>query len=276
MRRMRIAVVLAFAAVLLAAFAVARPYIWPDKHGARTEHFTIDSKLTGHHLGVSVVVPAGARDGSPLLVYLHGRNGDENTELGNETMYKELARLGSRAPVMAFPYGGKASYWHDRRDGRWGSYVMREVIPAVEQRYHTDPKRIAIGGTSMGGYGAYNLARVNPGRFCSVAGNSPAIWQTGGETAPGAFDDAADFARNDLVGTARTKPGRFAGPRLWLDAGASDPFQPGDKAFVSALRAKHVPITAHLKWPGGHDNAYWTRHWAAYLAFHARALAHCG
>ena len=266
----------AFAAVLIAGLAVARPYIWPDKHGARTEHFEVQSRFVHHRLGVSVVVPADAGDGRPLLVYLHGRNGDENSEMRNEAMFSELAEVGERAPVVAFPDGGKAGYWHDRRGARWASYVMREVIPEVQRRFHTSSRHVAIGGTSMGGYGAYEIAREHPGHFCAVGGHSPAIWRTGAESAPGAFDDAEDFARHDLVGTARTKPGRFAGPRLWLDAGKSDPFQPGDKAFVAALRAKHVPISAHLTWRGGHEHSYWQRHWPAYIDFYARALAHCG
>jgi S-formylglutathione hydrolase FrmB len=275
-RRGRLLALAALLAVVVAGLAIARPYIWPDKHGAQTSHFTIDSRLARQRLGVSVVVPPGAGDGSPLLVYLHGRNGDENSELRNEPMYSELGKLGRRAPVVAFPSSANASYWHDRRDGRWGSYVVRELIPELERRFHTDPKRIAIGGTSMGGYGAYDIARLNPGRFCAVGGHSPAIWRTGAETAPGAFDDAQDFARNDLVGTAHSKPGRFVGPRLWLDAGRSDPFQPGDRAFVSALHANHVHISAHLTWTGGHDHSYWMRHWPTYLKFYARALAHCG
>src|SRR5260221_533723 len=83
----------------------------------------------------------------------------------------------------------------------------------------------------------------------------------GGETAPGAFANARDFARNDIVGTAQRRPGLFVGPRVWLDAGKSDPFQPGDRAFVHALRQAHAPIRTHLDWPGGHDHSYWQRHW---------------
>jgi S-formylglutathione hydrolase FrmB len=49
----------------------------------------------------------------------------------------------------------------------------------------------------VGGFGAYDLARLNPGRFCAVGGHSPALWRSGGETAPGAVDDAEDFARHD-------------------------------------------------------------------------------
>lgn len=274
--RRRIGALAALLAVIGAAYAVAKPYLWPDKHGARVARFSIQSRLTHQRVGVSVVVPEGAGDGRPLLVFLHGRSGNEESELRNGPMYSELAKLGERAPLVAFPGGDKASYWHDRRGGRWGSFVMRELIPAVEQRFHTDTRRVAIGGTSMGGFGAYDIARLNPGQFCAVGGHSPAIWLTGGETAPGAFDNAEDFARHDLVGTARTKPGRWAGPRLWLDAGRKDPFQPGDRAFVAALKSHRVPISAHLAWQGGHEHSYWQRHWPGYLDFYAGALAHCG
>ena len=73
----------------------------------------------------------GAGDGGrrPLLVFLHGRGGDEDASLDDE-MFKALAGLGRKAPVIAFPYGGDHSYWHDRADGAWGEYVTGEVIPA--------------------------------------------------------------------------------------------------------------------------------------------------
>jgi S-formylglutathione hydrolase FrmB len=274
--RRRVGALIGLSAGLIACYAVAQPYIWPDKHGARVERFHVTSKLVHERLPVTVVVPNGAGEGRPLLVYLHGRSGTADSEMHNEAMFGELAKLGQRAPVIAFPESAKASYWHDRRGAKWGSYVMRELIPAVQQRFHTDGRRMAIGGTSMGGFGAYDIARLNPGRFCAVGGHSPAVWRTGGETAPGAFDDAADFARHDLVAGARNKPGRWVGPRLWLDAGRSDPFQPGDHAFVSALTSHGVRIRAHLTWRGGHEHSYWQRHWPAYLDFYASALANCG
>jgi S-formylglutathione hydrolase FrmB len=49
------------------------------------------------------------------------------------------------------------------------------VIPQVTRRFGTDRRRVAIGGISMGGFGAYDLARLNPGRFCAVGGHSPAL-----------------------------------------------------------------------------------------------------
>lgn len=266
--------VTAAAIYLLLAATVFAPV---DDHGARVARLEIHSRAVGRELGVRVVVPArpAPRGQRPLLVFLHGRSGSETTFTGDEAVFAGLARLGRRAPVIAFPDGGEHSYWHDRRSGDWGRYVMREVIPAVQRRFGTDPKRVAIGGISMGGFGAYDLALSHPGRFCAVGGHSPALWFEGGETAPGAFDDAADFERNDVVGAVRGDPGAFAGMRVWNDYGDEDPFRVYDEGFVDYLRADDVDLSAHT-WHGGHDDGYWNRHWAAYLRFYANSLAHCG
>jgi S-formylglutathione hydrolase FrmB len=194
----------------------------------------------------------------------------------NDQFFDALAGLGARAPVVAFPYGEDHSYWHDRSDGDWGTYVVDEVIPEVERRFRTDPRRVGIGGISMGGFGAFDAALHYPDRFCAVGGHSPAIWRTGAETAAGAFDDAQDFARNDVVGAASASPSVLAGARIWLDAGAQDPFQPGDRALADALHAGGVPVRLHLSWPGGHDTDYWNSHWSQYMRFYASALEHCG
>jgi S-formylglutathione hydrolase FrmB len=223
---------------------------------------------------VKVVTPERAPSkGRSLLVFLHGRNEDERTYLV-EPMFEALADLRGRAPVVAFPRAGATSYWHDRSRGPWASYVLDEVIPALVDRFDIDPRRIAIGGISMGGFGAYDIARLEPGRFCAVGGHSPVIWQSAGEAADGAFDDANDFAHNDLVSLARERPSPFAGPRLWIDHGTDDPFLDGDHAFESALRGAGLrPIVK--SWPGGHGSDYWNAHWPEYLNFYAHSLNHC-
>ncbi|MDX6652759.1 MAG: hypothetical protein QOJ38_1540 [Solirubrobacterales bacterium] len=263
-------VVLAVAIVLLAG---GLPHA--DQKGARVAGLTVTSKAVGRDLPVKVVVPAGSHAQQPgrrrpLLVFLHGRSGNQDSSLG-DPMFAALAKLGPRAPIVAFPYGGDHSYWHDRADGAWGRYIVDEVIPQVIRSFGADPRRVAIGGISMGGFGAYDLARLHPGRFCAVGGHSPAIWANSGLTAPGAFDSAEDFARHDLVASAATP---LRGTPVWLDAGSSDPFRPGDQAFAAALRAAGTPITVK-SWPGGHDRDYWNRHWGSYLRFYAAALANC-
>jgi S-formylglutathione hydrolase FrmB len=148
------------------------------------------------------------------------------------------------------------------------------VIPRAIRRTGADPRRVAIGGISMGGFGAFDLARLYPRRFCAVGGHSPAIWTSAGQTAPGAFDGSADFARHDIARAARSRPGVWAGKPLWLDAGTADPFDPGDRDFIAALRSGGVKIDVH-RWPGGHTGSYWRSHWASYLGFYARALVRC-
>lgn len=278
-RRRRAAALIVLAVIATAAvyLALASTVFAPvDEHGAEVEHLTIHSQAIHRDLGVSVVVPAKAppRGKRSLVVFLHGRGGSEKTFTGNEAVYEGLAQLGRKAPVLAFPDGADHSYWHDRDTGRWGRYVMREVIPAVVERYGVLPRRVAIGGISMGGFGAYDLALLHPRRFCAVGGHSPALWFEAGETAPGAFDDAADFERNDVVGMVRGNPNAFEGMRVWNDYGSADPFRVYDEGFVSYLRADGADLTAHTG-SGGHDGAYWGRHWAAYLRFYANSLAAC-
>jgi S-formylglutathione hydrolase FrmB len=257
---------------LLAATALA-PVATP---AVDTTHLTVNSAAVDENLGVNVLEPAnpGRRDERSLLVFLHGRGGSEQTFVEDEAVRAGLEKLGARAPIVAFPDGGDHSYWHDRAEGDWGKYVMREVIPLLVGRYGIDPHRIAIGGISMGGFGAYDLALLHPARFCAVGGHSPALWFDSGETAPGAFDSAADFDRNDVVGRLRRDPDAFGKIRIWNDYGGEDPFRAYDEGFVDALEDGDAKLTTH-SWSGGHNSTYWDRHWPVYLRFYANALAHC-
>ena len=49
-----------------------------------------------------------------------------------------IHQLGDRAPVVFLPEGD-IGWWHDRAEGPWGSYVLREAIPAVLARTGADP-----------------------------------------------------------------------------------------------------------------------------------------
>jgi poly(3-hydroxybutyrate) depolymerase len=276
-RRIALLVTLATLAAAAGIVVAVRPER-ADPQGAHVARYAINSRLVGRELDQRLVEPpAGVRPGTGLVVLLHGRGGDQDSSLVDD-FYGALHRLGPRAPAVLFPAGGDHSYWHDRGDGRWGAYVLREAIPEALRRLGGRGRPVAIGGISMGGFGALDLARLHPGRFCAAAGHAPAIWVAGGETADGAFDDAEDFARHDLVATARANPGAWRGTRLWLDAGDRDDFRAGDDAFLAALRAGGraggTSISAHI-WPGRHTSAYWDGHWPSYLRFYARALAAC-
>jgi len=107
-----------------------------------------------------------------------------------------------------------------------------------------------------------------------VGGHSPALWLHGADTAPGAFDSAEDFARNDVIATVQSDPGAFGPIPIWNDAGDEDPFGISDVAFDEALESGGADLTAHT-WPGGHERSYWDPHWGAYLHFYSHALKQC-
>lgn len=82
-----------------------------------------------------------------------------------------------------------------------------------------------------------------------------------GPSAPGAFDDAEDYTRNDIF----TEAPRLKGIPVWLDNGTRDPFRDAD-----AKLARELHVVQHF-WPGGHTGSYWHAHMAQYLRFYESA-----
>jgi S-formylglutathione hydrolase FrmB len=234
-----------------------------DRSGA--ERVTVHSRFV-HRALEEIAIRSGPN--RPLLVLLHGRGGTPSELLGLD-LRPALRRLGPYAPDVLLVNGGDSSYYHDRRGERWGSYVLREAIPAGILRLGADSQRVAIGGFSMGGFGALDLARLAPRRFCAVGGHSAALWRSARKTPPGAFDDAADFRRHNLFAPSRP----YRSP-VWLDVGRDDPFRNADARFARLLRARTVNVTFHV-WPGIHADSYWRAHVWDYLRFYAVALRSC-
>jgi S-formylglutathione hydrolase FrmB len=232
------------------AYVVVRDLLrgyWTTR-GARIEHYVLHSRYVHADLHEIRVVPQ--HPGGWTLVLLHGRSAPPSSFL-SQSFFDALHSLGRRAPVVLLPDGGDHSYWHDRADGRWGTMVLREIVPPHG--------RVAIGGISMGGYGALLLGAE--GHFCAVGGHSPALWLSGADSAAGAFDDAQDYTRHDIV----DRPPHYSAP-VWIDVGKDDPFRDAAVRYAHEIHAQlHV-------WPGGHDDAYWHSHMRQYLAFYAR---HC-
>ncbi|MFN2471184.1 MAG: alpha/beta hydrolase-fold protein [Gaiellaceae bacterium] len=215
----------AVAALVLAVLAAAAVLV-AARRGSESE-LTTDARLLRIGELRHVVVPGGSRRPA-LLVLLHGRSMDPADLLWPELM-AEHTRLGARAPALLVVDGGEASYYHDRRDFRWGTHVLRFAIPAARRALHSDPAREAIGGVSMGGFGALDLARLRARPFCAAGGHSPALWRTAGETSEGEFDDAEVIARHDLIRAAHEDADLFHGAPVWLGAGTDDPFRGGDR-----------------------------------------------
>jgi predicted esterase len=228
--------------------------------------FVLKSRLLDRPLYETLVTPSGGGKGRALLVFLHGYGASPSDTL-SPAFLQALRRLGDRAPVVFLPEGD-IEWWHDRAEGPWGSYVLHEAIPAALRRSGADPDRIAIGGISMGGFGALDLGRIEPKRFCAVGGHSPALGAWGSDEASFGFDDKADFERHDLLGIAR-KRSPYDSP-VWIDVGQQDPLRTVASRYARELKARGADVTFH-SWPGAHEGRYWDAHFARYLQFYADA-----
>jgi S-formylglutathione hydrolase FrmB len=139
-------------------------------------------------------------------------------------------------------------------------------VPFVRQRLGVE--RIAALGWSMGGYGVLLAAERHLDLFGAVVASSPALYPSFAQSAPHAFDDARDFARNDVfAGATKLDPSRVR-----VDCGRSDPFAPMDRRLVERLGPR---VTAAFP-PGWHDTAFWRSAAPAQVRFAARVLASTG
>ena len=82
-----------------------------------------------------------------------------------------------------------------------------------------------------------------------------------GETPPGAFDDAQDFARHDLIRLARTRT--LTDAPVWIDVGRDDPFRDADLVLARALRSHGTRVRLQLH-GGGHGG--WSARMPEYLS----------
>lgn len=91
-----------------------------------------------------------------------------------------------------------------------------------------------------------------------MVATSAALWQSPGDRATGAFDDNADFARNDVF-AAR---GVLAAIAVRLACGGQDPFIVANRAF-----ARELPSAATTFDHGAHTEKYWGAHARAQMTW---------
>ncbi|POM24551.1 Alpha/beta hydrolase family protein [Actinomadura rubteroloni] len=229
------------------------------------------SAARGTDVAMTVVTPRGVpARGLPVVVALHGAGGDHRAVLVLcLDRYLAHAVAHGTPPFAVVGVDGGATYWHRRATGDDPlAMITGEVLPRLARRgLRTD--RIGLLGWSMGGYGALLAAeRLGAGRVAAVAASSPALFASL-EAARGAnrtaFDDADDFARNDVfAGLDALRP-----VPAWIDCGTSDTFAPR----AGRLRDRLRPKPAGGLFGGCHDGPYWMRRAPGHLDFLGRRLA---
>jgi len=196
----------------------------------------------------------------PLVVALHGHGGDADWPFNEVHIARHVAATGLAVATV----DGGDFYWHARQSGiDTGHMVLDDLLPLMAGKgLATD--RIGLIGWSMGGYGALLMAsRLGPRRVAGVVAVSAALWQSPGDSAAGAFDNADDFKRNDVF-AAKSK---LRAIPLRLECGREDPFILANQAF-----ARDLPHAAATFEEGTHANEYWAAHIAAQMRWLQRRL----
>jgi acetyl esterase/lipase len=104
----------------------------------------------------------------PIILFLHGRG-----ERGSEGMWQTQIGLPSevrdhpeRWPfVIVMPQCPLPDHWTDPK-------ILDMAMAALDQEveeFHTDPDHTYLTGLSMGGYGAWELAKLHPHRWAAIA-----------------------------------------------------------------------------------------------------------
>jgi len=201
----------------------------------------------------------------PLCLVLHGRGGSARDLAAGlaAPAFLAAATASGIAPFALAAVDGGETYWHRRTDGDDPEkMLLDEVLPRLAaQGMRVD--RFAVLGWSMGGYGGVLLARRHPDRVVAVAASSPAVWHGYRDAASGAFDSAADFAANRVLGV-----GPARGVTYRIDCGNADPFSRPAHELATELGAAERAFTV-----GCHDFGFWRRQLPAQLAFLARSLS---
>jgi enterochelin esterase-like enzyme len=207
-----------------------------------------------------------------MVVMLHGYGRNHADALAGMSPAQAVAlKPGGRplAPMAMVTVDGGDGYWNPHPGDDPMAMVIDELIPRCQRLgLGRPPRRIAVMGTSMGGFGALLLAEKYPRLFAAVAAVSPAVWISYPQARranPGAFASAAAFAGSDVIAHAAAlgrRPVRIA-------SAYGDPFYPGVRMLARALPAGAVAVFG----PGCHDGSFFAAQEPPSLAFLASHLA---
>ena len=250
------------------------------------------SEVIAKQTAMQVILPSVGKPPYATFYLLHGL-GDDSTNWLRRTRIEVYVRA---LPLIVVMPDGYRGFYTDNEEGPAYARHFGEEIPAfVERHFGARPARgaRAIGGLSMGGYGALRVALGYPDRFCSVNSHSGALMRFNLDLGPKEARKDPVFrkhppafyaemrrifgrrpmgTRHDLLALIlRARRRHRPLPKILLDCGTEDSLLPCNRDLHRDLAAAQVRHQ-YREFPGGHDWDYWDLHVRDALAFHARNL----
>ncbi len=235
-----------------------------------TASVTFFSDGLGKRASYNVILPDEGEGPFPVLMQLHGLSDDGNSWIQRSNLVRHVAGL---PLIVVLPDGGTSGYlnWKasDRlHKNRYEDVLMTDTPNHVQRHFNVRDGQWAIGGLSMGGYGAMRLGLKHPERFCSIWAHSSAFHLHGGldpALLEGAIDDANVFKVADAL------VGRDDLPVIAFDCGTEDELLEYNRQFHEHLQGLNIEHR-YAEHPGAHNWDYWDDHVVEALAQHAKVL----
>lgn len=258
---------------------------------ARVETVRFQSKLVNATLPYNVILPADYDTAHatryPVLYLLHGYTGHYSDWAAktNVADYASQYRL-----IVVMPEGNNGFYTDSATvpADKYETYILKELLPDVQQRYRTIEARYgrAVAGLSMGGYGAIKFGLKSPEIFVFAGSMSGAVGvtrfteQQAGPLWEGIlnlFGPVGSETRktNDLFELIEKMPAsRIASlPYFYFDCGTEDSplIFPFNRDLSALMYEKKIPHE-YRALPGDHSWAYWDQQVSEVLKIAARKM----
>jgi enterochelin esterase-like enzyme len=255
---------------------LANPYVGALVGKAYERSFR--SQLLNRDMAYWVYLPPGYGQESrryPVLYMLHGGGGnlEEWAVYGLFDVADEAIRTGVIAPMIIVLPQGDVSYWTNwaSNSPRWGDYLAYEVVYQIDAAFATvrSPAARAIGGLSMGAWGALHQAFVHPDIFGVAAAHSASFYPDDNNLK--FLGVGAEFASKDPLALAGWLPG-LDSLRIWIDLGQDDPWLEQATQLHNTLLARGIEHTWRVN-AGRHAGEYWAEQIPTYLRFYSVALS---
>lgn len=263
------------------------------------EQYTHESRANNCVMKFAIYLPPQASDLNkvPVIYWLSGLTCTDENFMQKAGAQKMAAQLGIAIvcpdtsprgegvpddPEGAYDFGLGAGFYINATQSPWNkhyqmyTYIMHELIPAIEANFPVSEKR-AISGHSMGGHGALTIGLKNTEKFTSVSAFSPICNPSACPWGQKAFshylgEDRSVWQNNDacylLPAAKRQIP-------ILIDQGSADNFlaeQLKPEALMKVAIQHDYNITFNMH--TGYDHSYYfiASFIDEHIAFHAQFL----
>ena len=248
------------------------------------------SDILGKQTTAEVLLPETGKPPYATFYLLHGLSDDSTTWLRRTRLEWYVRDL---PLIVVMPSGYRGFYTDNHQGPAYARHIGEELPTFVERTFHAKADRgaRAIGGLSMGGYGALRVGLGYADRFCSVNSHSGAVgwgnmtgkadywkqaqsrgWSSEFTTElQRVFGPAPVGTAHDILSLAKKVKKARCLPKLLLDCGTEDFLIEDNRAFHAALTSAKIPHR-YREFSGSHTWDYWDAHIQDALRFHAKNL----